>query len=207
MIQPRPAGALLMAGVLLPLLVLAMHPTGHDLAHDPHGRMLVVNYLVHGIAIACMPLLLAGLAGLCTWLRWSTSATLAFAAYAIATICNLVAAMMSGFVAPRLLSAGEPDDAAMRMLHYTHDINQLFAMLAAIASGVAFVAWAWALHRHVPRKAGLAAFGALVGCVLAIGVLSGLLRLDVRGILVAAILQAAWLLPLARMLRGLPDPE
>lgn len=207
MIRPRQAGALLMAGVLLPLLVLAMHPTGHDLAHDPHGRMLAVNYLVHGIAIACMPLLLAGLAGLCAWLRWPASAILAFATYCVATACNLVAATMSGFVAPRLLSGGEPDDAAMRLLHYTHDINQAFAVLAAVATGVALVAWAWALYRHVPRKTGLAVIGALVGCVLAVGVLSGLLQLDVKGILVATALQAAWLLPLAWMLRGVADAE
>ena len=207
MIRPRQAGALLMTGVLLPLLVLAMHPTGHDLAHDPHGRMRVVNHLVHGVAIAGMPLLLAGLAGLCAWLRWSVGAILAFATYAIASACNLVAATMSGFVAPRQLSDGEPDDAALRLLRYTHDINQAFAVLAVVATGVAFVAWSWALHRHVPRKTGLAALGALIGFSLVAGVLSGLLALDVEGILVATALQAAWLFPLAVALRGVADPE
>ena len=70
MIQPRQSAALLMTGVLLPLLVLVMHPTGHELADDPSGRMRAVNALVHGIAIACLPLLATGLAGLCAWLRW-----------------------------------------------------------------------------------------------------------------------------------------
>ena len=79
MIRPKQSGSLLLAGVLLPLLVLAMHPTGHDLAHDTQGRMLAVNRLVHGIAIACLPLLLAGLGGFCALLRWSLGATLAVA--------------------------------------------------------------------------------------------------------------------------------
>lgn len=198
---------MLLAGVLLPLLVLAMHPTGHDLAHDPHGRMLAVNHLVHGIAIACMPLLVAGLAGLCSLLQWSLAATLAFATYCMATACNLVAATMSGFVAPRLLSGGGPDDASMRLLHYTHDINQAFAVLAVVATGLAFIAWGWALRRHEPRRTWLAALGAFVGGALAVGIVTGRLQLDVRGILVAAALQACWLLPLALALRSTADAE
>jgi len=207
MIRPKQSGSLLLAGVLLPLLVLAMHPTGHDLAHDTQGRMLAVNRLVHGIAIACLPLLLAGLAGFCAWLRWSLAATLAFATYCIATACNLVAATMSGFVAPRLLSGGQPDAVSMRLLHYTHDINQAFALLAVVATGVAFVAWGWALRSRGPRKTWLAALAALVGVVLACTTTLGLLRLDARGILVATALQATWLLPLALVLRGTADPE
>jgi hypothetical protein len=202
MIRPKQAGVLLATGVLLPLLVLAMHPTGHDLAHDPHGRMLAVNHLVHGIAVAAMPLLLAGLAGLCAWLRWSASATLGFATYCIATACNLVAATMSGFVAPRLLAGGDADGTALRLLQYSHDINQAFAFIAAVATGLAFVAWAWSLHRHAVRKSALAALGALLGGVLVAAIASGTLRLDVSGILVATALQAAWLLPVAWMLGG-----
>ena len=205
MIQPRQSAALLMTGVLLPLLVLVMHPTGHELADDPSGRMQAVNALVHGIAIACLPLLATGLAGLCAWLRWPATVTLAFAIYLIVSTCNLLAAMMSGFVAPRLLSGGATPNASL--LHFTHDINQAFAVLAVVATGVAFVAWSWALHRHVPRKTGLAALGALIGFSLVAGVLSGLLALDVEGILVATALQAAWLLPLAVALRGVADPE
>ena len=197
MIQPRQSAALLIAGVLLPLLVLVMHPSGHDLADDPSGRMRAVNALVHGIAIACLPLLATGLAGLCTWLRWSATATLAFAIYLIVSTCNLLAAMMSGFVAPRLLSGGATPNASL--LHFTHDINQAFATSAVVAAGVAFVLWSLALHRR--GKTWLAALGVVIGIVQVAGILSGLLQLDVKGILLATALQAAWLLPLAWTLR------
>ena len=63
MIQPRQSALLLMTGVLLPLLVLVMHPTGHELADDPSGRMRAVNALLLGIDIARLPLLATGLAG------------------------------------------------------------------------------------------------------------------------------------------------
>lgn len=202
MIQSRQAGSLLLAGVLLPLLVLVMHPSGHDLANDSNGRMLAVNYLVHGIAIACLPLLATGLAGFCGWLRGSACASLGYASYLLACTCNLVAAMMSGFVAPRLLSAGDPDAAALRLLQYTHDINQAFANTAVFATGIAFLLWAWPLLRQ--GKPWLAALGASLGTVQAFGILSGLLQLDVKGILLVTALQAAWLLPLAWMLRNTP---
>ncbi len=197
MIQPRQSAALLMTGVLLPLLVLVMHPTGHELADDPNGRMRAVNYLVHGIAIACLPLLATGLAGLCAWLRWSATASLAFAVYLLSSACNLVAAMMSGFVAPRLLSGGALPEASL--LHFTHDINQAFATSAVVAAGIAFVLWGLALHRR--GRTWLAALGVAIGIVQVAGILSGLLQLDVTGILLATALQAAWLLPLAWTLR------
>ncbi len=197
MIQPRQSAALLMTGVLLPLLVLVMHPTGHELADDPVGRMRAVNTLVHGIAIACLPLLATGLAGLCAWLRWSATASLGFAFYLLSSGCNLVAAMMSGFVAPRVLSASATADASL--LHYTHDINQAFATTAVVAAGTAFVLWGVALHRR--GKAWLAALGAGIGIAQVAGILSGLLQLDVTGILLATGLQATWLLPLAWTLR------
>ena len=197
MIQPRQSALLLMTGVLLPLLVLVMHPTGHELADDPSGRMRAVNALVHGIAIACLPLLATGLAGLCTWLRWSATSSLAFAIYLLSSACNLVAAMMSGFVGPRVLSGGATPDASL--LHFTHDINQAFATCAVVATGIAFVLWSMALHRR--GKTWLAALGVVIGIVQVTGILSGLLQLDVKGILLATALQAAWLLPLAWTLR------
>ncbi len=197
MIQPRHAGTLLMTGVLLPLVVLVMHPTGHELAHDPNGQIRAINTLVHGIAIACLPLLATGLAGLCGWLRWSATASLAFAVYLMSSTCNLVAAMMSGFVAPPLLSDGTTPDASL--LHYTHDINQAFATSAVVAAAIAFALWSLALHRR--GKTWLAALGVVTGIVQAGGILSGLLQLDVKGILLVTALQAAWLLPLAWTLR------
>ena len=197
MIKPRQSAALLMAGILLPLLVLVMHPTGHELANDPNGRMRAINTLVHGIAIACLPLVATGLAGLSTWLRWSATASLAFAVYLLSSACNLVAAMMSGFVAPRLLSGGATPDPSL--LHFTHDINQAFATCAVVATGIAFVLWSLALHRR--GKTWLAALGVVIGIVQVAGILSGLLQLDVKGILLATTLQAAWLLPLAWTLR------
>ena len=102
---------------------------------------------LHGIAIACLPLLATGLPGAGAWLRWSTSATLGCVMYAIATVCNLIAATMSGFVAPRLLSGGTPDATSQLLLHYTHDTNQAFAMLAVLATGIAFLLLGWSLRR------------------------------------------------------------
>lgn len=204
MITPRQSGNLLLCGVLLPLVVLLMHPSGHDLAHDQSGRTLAVNYLVHGIAIACLPLLATGLTGLCAWLRWSAGTTLAGVVYAIATTCNLIAATMSGFVGPRLLSADPIDAPTRTLLNYTHDINQAFAMLAVVATGAAFLAWGVALYRQQAGQRGLAAIGGVVGLGLLGGILSGQLQLDVQGILIATAMQAAWLLPLAHALRQQP---
>lgn len=201
MIHPRHAGILLMTGVLLPLLVLVMHPTGRELAGDASGHVVVVNHLVHGIAIAGLPLLVVGLAGLCRMLRWSVPATLAFATYLLASASNFVAATMSGFVAPRLVDRGEH---AMQLLRYSHDINQAFAGIGQVAAGIALLLWALALWRA--RMSLLAGIATVAGTLLVGGVLSGWLALDVRGIIIATALQAAWYLPVAwRLLRQDPS--
>lgn len=183
-LQQRRAAAALLIGTLAPLLILWMHPTGGDISA---GRLLMVNHLVHGIAIAAQPVLFLGLLGLWSALR-SDLATAALVFYGFGSIAILTAAILSGFVAPE--AASEP-----ALLHYTGALNQAFAKVSVTATGASIALWGAALWPSGARLARIGALaGLLIGTVLALGVMSGTIHLDVHGILLVTVLQGVWLI-------------
>src|ERR1051326_7917253 len=96
--QERRAAALLLIGVLAPLIIMGMHPTGGDLATGG-ARLVLINHVVHGVSLAAQPIVFVGLRGV--WRsRPSDAATLALVCYAFGTLGILPAATLSGLVAP-----------------------------------------------------------------------------------------------------------
>lgn len=96
------AALTLIIGVLSPLLIIGMHPTAGDLTGDSGSRQVVVNYFVHGVALAAQPLVFVGLLGVSRYLEWSESAIAALVVYGFGIVAVLPAAVLSGFVAPEL---------------------------------------------------------------------------------------------------------
>lgn len=194
----RRAGQLLLVGILLPLLILGLHPTAHDLTADAGGRTIAVNHFVHGMAIASLPLTLLGLTGLSQCLGWTASAVGGLVFYCFSTLGNVVAALMSGFVASELIGQMQTDDTAAAatqrmLLHYTGYVNQAFAKLAVISAGIAILLWSLEIIRTRRFSRLSAVVGLGVGVFLILGILLGQLHLDVRGIIVAIALQAVWM--------------
>jgi hypothetical protein len=207
----RPAGLALLIGALLPPLILGLHPSAHDLAADASGHVRAVNYLVHGIAVAAQPLVLLGLIGLSQYLGWSALSTGALVVYSFAVVGNLVAALMSGFVASDVIAqlpTGDPAVAGPNqvLLHYTGLMNQAFAKMAVVAAGMAILLWSLAIGRTRLLSRLSAVLGLAVGLLLVLGILLGQAHLNVRGIIVATAMQAIWMALVAIQLQRLP-PE
>lgn len=193
----RRSGQSLLVGILLPLLVLGMHPTAHDLTADSGNRMALVNHVVHGISLASLPIILLGLIGLSQFLGWTPLVTGALVFYSASVVGMMTAALASGFVASDLVADAREGGAVASqvdaLLSYTHYWNQAFAKLGLIAAGIALVLWSAEilLGRRLSRFSGVV--GVVVGAGLAIGVLSGLFRLNVPGIIIATSLEAVWM--------------
>lgn len=206
----RHAGQALLVGVLLPLLILGMHPTAHDLAADSGSRMTMVNHLVHGVALFAQPIVLLGLVGVSWVLGWTTLAVAGLICYSLSVVGMIPAALASGFIGSDVVAAiKQGGDAAGQfevLLTYTHFINQAFARCSTIGAGLALVAWGAEIltGRRLSRASGVV--GLVVGAVLALGVLTGFLRLDVRGILLTTALQAVWMGMVALQLLRMPEP-
>jgi len=130
-----------------------------------------------------------GLLGLWRSLR-SDAATAALVFYAFGIVAILSAAVLSGFVAPDVV-ADRP------LFFYTGQLNQGFAKVSVAAMGVSLVLWGAALWA-IPGFARLPAVaGVIVGAVLALGIVTGWLRLTVVGIVVVTLLQGIWIILVA----------
>src|SRR5262249_49771425 len=75
------AGTMLIAGALLGVVVMALHPTGRSLAED-FQRQAALGSFVHGVAIASIPVVFLGLFGLWRRLGGTRLATAGLVAYA-----------------------------------------------------------------------------------------------------------------------------
>src|SRR5205823_8282847 len=187
--ERRSAGALLI-GVIAPLLIMGMHPTGASLTTGG-ARLVLINHMVHGVSLAAQPIVFLGLLGLWRSAR-SDAATAALVFYAFGIVAILSAAVLSGFVAPEVV-------AERPLLFYTGQLNQGFAKVSVAAIGASLILWGVAL-----RSARLAAAASvIIGAVLVLGVLTGWLHLSASGIVIVTLLQGIWIIVVAaHLLRG-----
>ncbi len=198
--QERRAAVALLIGVLAPLLIMGMHPTGGDITRGG-ARLVTINHWVHGVSLAAQPVVFLGLLGLWRSVRSDVAtAALVFCGFGIVAI--LSAAVLSGFVAPDVV-------ADRLLLGYTGMLNQAFAKMSVAAIGASLILWGAALWPIGGRGAGggfarlPAAAGVMIGAVLALGILTGWLRLTVGGIVIVTLLQGIWiLLVVGHLLRG-----
>ena len=199
-------GILLIAGALAGILALANHPTGGDLIHarDPSGQMLL-NVVVHSVAIGGVALLFMGLLGLTRQLMPSDLATAAMVAYGLGAVAVISAAVVSGFVSPGVIELYRAADGTSRemygvLLGYSGHVNQGFAKVYVVASSAAMILWSVAIIRtgRLARSVGIA--GVALGTVAALALLSGHLHLDVHGFGLLTFAQSGWMIWLGVLL-------
>ncbi len=188
--EERRAAIALLVGVVAPLLIMGMHPTGADITSGG-SRLVMINHVVHGVSLAAQPVVFLGLLGLWRSLR-SDVATAALVFYAFGIVAILSAATLSGFVAPDLVT-----DRVL--LGLTYELNQGFAKVSVAAIGASLILWGVALRfARLPAAAGV-----IIGAVLVLGVLTGWLHLSASGIVIVTLLQGIWIILVAtQLLRG-----
>jgi len=178
------------------IVTMALHPTGHDLVEP--GRfeaMAARNMVVHGLAIASLPLAFLGALALAR--RAVEPLRLGLAAlvvYGFALVAAMLAASANGFVAPPLIREliEHPDSAVPEaLLDYSHHFNHAFTHLYVVGSSAAILLWSIALLRTGLGRA-LGVYGLVVGVALPIGLIAGHLRMDVHGFGLVVLAQAVW---------------
>jgi hypothetical protein len=200
------SGILLIAGSLLTMSVMFLHPTSHDLlAPGNFARQAHRNTLVHGAAIAAIPMLFLGLLGLSRRLGFDDLSVAATVSYGLGAIAVFGAAVASGFVATeaigRMIEVGE-DASGMyhALLASTGWWNQAFATVGVGASATAILLWSAAILRssRVPRLFGVA--GAVIGGAILLAFLSGHLRLNIHGFGIVVLAESLWFIGVGALL-------
>jgi len=199
MADNRKCGWALIAGAVAGIVTMALHPTGHDFAvagqFDAVARL---NTAVHTLAMMAVALSFLGAIGLYRLLESPSRLSLsALVIYGFASVALINAAAFSGLVAPATLrhAAGAADaEAAMWTVatHYTGTLNQAFARIYVVGSSFSVLLWSLAMLRPPKTAPALGTYGAIIGPLAALAVLSGHIRLDVHGFGMIVLTQSIW---------------
>lgn len=201
--RERSAAILLVTGTLAGMLVMVLHPTGADIVNAQNvAHHALLNRAVHGVAIASLPMLFLGFAGLCRRLAWTEVVIAGLVSYGFAAIAVMAAAVASGFIVTGLIEQMLAADEAARpvlraLMRYTHQWNQALAAVHVVASSAAVLLWSLAIVKGgaMPRALGYA--GAAIGAIVPVALIAGPLRLDVHGFGLVVFVQGAWTIAVA----------
>jgi hypothetical protein len=198
-VDARIAGIALIAATLLSVVMMAHHPTAgtHDhaaLAADIASKT-TPSRIVHGVLIALIVVELFAFTTFAMRIAWRSAARAGFVAYAVGAGAMIGAALVSGFIVSDLALhyAGAADAAAFAdFARVCMAANQALAKLGTIATSAGIVLWSIALLREPGTGRWLAWAGFVAGLAPAIALLAGAIRLDVHGMTLVVIGQAAW---------------
>ncbi len=201
MTRAQRSAVALIAGIVGSLVVMALHPTGSDVARvAAQGGTNAVARNVHILAIAMQPLLLVGTLGLTAQLRRHVDlAVTAFIAFALGTVAIVVAASCSGLIAPALIEAGvKAADAAVRdgylaQAHLIGRINQAMAQIWVGFAALGIVLWSFAMRGEAAFPLWIRGLGLLVGAAGIVHLVTNTLALDVRGFGIVVLVLATWI--------------
>ena len=153
----RRCGAYALIGSAVAVVfAMAHHPTGFG------GSLIPV---IHGVMIVLAIVLFYGFLSMALWRGVHRPAVLAgITVYSFSAVCNIGAAILSGFVSPVLVTNGDVGTAAA--LNLSFEGNQALARWAVYLTGAAYVFFGVSYIREL---------GALHKTVGFVGILVGLL--------------------------------
>ena len=192
----------LLLGSIASVLLMLRHPSVHshriaDVLEELR-RLSFGNGLVHGSLLVAMLVVFLGFLGLADRLGWrDPRVRSALLAQGAGFACMLFAALINGFVIARIaasyaavpaeeLTALEPTMVAL------HAANQTAAQAGTIALSLSILAWSLALFPRPGAARWIGLAGLLAGGLPIAGLLAGLLALDVHGMGLVVLAEAAW---------------
>jgi hypothetical protein len=180
--------------------VMALHPAGVPVHGSAAAGGPDLNLIVHAIAIATAPLLTFGFYAFTRAIGFERpAASLAFFCYAFGAVTVMLAATMSGLVAPRLIEAMREAPAGDQslfhgLLRLEWYLNQSFATLHVALFSAAIFLWAIAWPGKSIFAGMLRLLGLAVGAGISAWLLSGTLVLNVHGMGAVVLAQSTWII-------------
>ena len=205
------SGIALIAGSLGGILTMAIHPTG---AASPTveqvERLSLVSGAAHSLALVSVLLLFLGAFGLAR--RIAADDRISFAGivtFGFACVAILVAAAVSGFVAPDIAMHMVRDVPAAAhqwqiVIDGTMQINQALSRIYSVATSLAIILWSISALRNGGFSRGVAVYGCIISVLIIFGIAFGQLRLDVHGMAVVMLGQAIWFILVGSQLCSRP---
>jgi hypothetical protein len=183
-------------------------PRSHTMADfiEAVRQGALTNAVVHGALVTVIGLLVVGFSFLAERLgRDSFVARAGLVAYGVGAIALIAAALVSGFILPEFVSRyqGRPQEeveVVRHVLGLCRAVNQVCSRVGVMGTAVAVLLWSMLLVRRTGLAFAVGVLGCVAGTGLAIGLLSGYLKMDVHGVLVFILAQSVWSMGVAVLL-------
>lgn len=200
MTDDRKAGIALIAGSLGGMLTMHIHPSGAVSITTPAQlqHLAAASAIAHSLALISVLLVFLGACGLTR--RLGGPDRISFAAivtYGFACVAVIIAAAISGFIVPQIMSHMLRDAPANA--HEWHivmtgifQINQGMAQIFSVGASLAIILWSVSVFRNRALSLWLAIYGCVFAPLTIAAISSGHLRLDVRGMAAVMLTQAVW---------------
>ena len=199
MTDERKSGWALIAGTVAGIIIMALHPTGHDIvAPGQLESILRLSIAVHAVALFSLPVLFLGAWGLSRRVETGNRIALAgLVTYAFGLVAVMNAGVLNGLVAPGILrQVLAPDSPSSQSAHimagYYFRQNQAFAEVYVVAVSVAIALWSVSIFRSGKLDRALAIYGVILAPVILIALFSGHLSMGAHGFGMVVLCQGIW---------------
>ena len=200
----RTAGAALIASSIGMVVTMAIHPTGGD--HEKLAREAGLAIGVHALAIVCVWLQAFGFLGFTRMMRPKhLHADAGLVAFAIAAVCGILAAVVSGILGPALherAAAADPAEHAVWevVISYNFRLNAALTQVFIAANSIAVAIWSLSALRISRGWSYLGTAGIVIGVAALFSLFTGRIHNNVHdvGLFVTAI--SAWTIALGVLL-------
>jgi hypothetical protein len=209
--QYSATGTILLAASVLEVFGMLHHPSVQttDISHaaDQITRLATLSAVVHAALIVLMLLIAYGFVDFAV--RRGLSRPLVRAgtlSYAVGVAFMTAAALVSGFIFSNLTSL-IPHVTAVDLQIYSQllilcrVLNQACANFAVLAMSAGIVCWSLDLSRDAGLNRSVGLFGLSVGLLPALALVSGGFHLDVHGMTIVVVAQAAWNIAVAVLMQ------
>jgi len=197
MTDDQKSGLSLIAGSVGVIITLALHPSGH-ITPDQIDSVVRRLVAVHGLALACLPLLFLGAMGLSRRLASTDRlATIALVLYGFAALAMMCAAVFDGLVSPDLLRqivANSPParDAWRTLMQFNGYVDEAFAKVFIVAASAAVMLWSVSIVRTQALARGAGFVGGALGLLTLVTLFSGVLQHSPHAFSLLIICQILW---------------
>ncbi|WP_394750218.1 hypothetical protein [Spongiimicrobium salis] len=197
----KSTGVALLLGALLIIATMTLHPSGGSMEHIiAISRIITIS---HGMAIACLPLLVFGFYGLTQELMDSGKlSVLALIIITFGLIAALFAALFNGLALPFFLThytdnLSEYKDILHPITTFSFSINKALDYIFIAASCLAISIYSVLMLKSVIFPKWLGYFGISLFIFVIIGVLTGFVFTNLTGFRIFTFSLAAWVLSAA----------
>jgi hypothetical protein len=196
--RARVAGVLMLSSAVLSVLMMAHHPSVHS--RDTHEVVSLIAsqaaaaQWVHGVLIFLLGTTLLAYFEVTRRLqRAGLQSEAALLSYGVGVTLMIGAALISGFLIPRLASRyanGERLEIFAELLNFAASSNQVLAYAGVWAMSLGALLWSLLILRGGNRLVGLYGIGASLVPVIVLAL--NVVTLNVTGMMIVVLIQASW---------------